>query len=112
MPVFLRLLGSLVFLAWATGAPFAQTAPSPAPVGVWQGTNSGDVIWLKPDMSCAATGSVNVHGECRWAATFTGGVLTMTYFWVIDYANLGWSIRWLDRDRILVNEVEVFVRME
>ena len=43
-------------------------------------------------------------------ATATGGVLTMTYQWTVGPAHIGRSIRWIDRNTILVNNVEQFVR--
>lgn len=87
----------------------AQSAP---PIGLWEGLTSHDFLWLQPDGSCSASGTVNVSGSCTWNATATGGVLTMTYKWTIDYGHIGWSIRWLDRNLILVNNVEQFARRE
>jgi hypothetical protein len=90
--------------------PQVASAQSPAPIGLWQGLNSGDYIWVQANGACSAQGTVNVSGTCTWSATSTGGVLTMTYQWTIGPAHIGWSIRWIDRNTILVNNVEQFVR--
>lgn len=83
---------------------------SPAPIGLWQGMNSGDYIMVQPGGACSASGTVNVAGTCTWNATSTGGVLTMTYQWTIGPGRIHWSIRWLGRDLLLINNVEQFAR--
>lgn len=82
------ILGVIFVLAplLSAGAS-AQSAP---PIGLWQGQNSGDTLWLGPDGSCAAGGSVSVAGICTWSATATGGVLTMTYQWTAGPATMAW----------------------
>lgn len=91
-------------------SPAATAQGSPAPIGLWQGLNSGDYIMVQPNGACSASGSVNVAGTCSWNATSTGGVLTMTYQWTIGPARIHWSIRWLGRDMLLINNVEQFAR--
>src|SRR5690349_1737780 len=61
----------------------ANAQGSPAPIGLWQGMNSGDYIMVQANGACSASGTVNVAGTCTWNATSTGGVLTMTYQWTI-----------------------------
>lgn len=102
-----RLLCLLPLLALSDGA---HAQGSPAPIGLWQGMNSGDYIMVQPNAACSASGSVNVSGWCTWNATATGGVLTMTYQWTIGPARIHWSIRWLGRDLLLINNVEQFAR--
>ncbi|MBX3501230.1 MAG: hypothetical protein KF889_17455 [Alphaproteobacteria bacterium] len=102
------LVGFLI--AQLTVATSALAQGSPAPIGLWQGMNSGDFILVQPNGACSASGTVNVAGTCTWNATSTGGVLTMTYQWTIGPARIHWSIRWLGRDVILVNNVEQFAR--
>ena len=107
-----RAIGLLAF-AFAlllAPSPGAQAQGSPAPIGLWQGQNSGDYIMVQASGACSASGTVNVSGTCAWNATSTGGVLTMTYQWTIGPAHLHWSIRWISRDVILVNNVEQFAR--
>lgn len=91
-------------------SPTARAQESPAPIGLWQGMSSGDYIWVQANGACSASGSFNMSGNCTWSATATGGVLTMTYQWTVGPANVAWSIRWLGRDLILVNQVERFAR--
>jgi hypothetical protein len=99
-------LGLACALLFADAA-HAQSAP---PFGLWQGENGSGYLLLQDNGACSASGMINVSGSCNWSATSTGGVLTMTYFWVTDYAHLSWSIRWISRNLILVNEVERFDR--
>ena len=95
----------ILFFSHAAGAQ-----GSPPPIGLWQGQSSGDYIWVQANGACSAQGTVNVSGTCSWNPTSTGGVLTMTYQWTIGPGHIGWSIRWISRDVILVNSVEQFVR--
>lgn len=88
----------------------ATAQGSPAPIGLWQGMNSGDYIMVQANGACSASGTVNVAGRCSWNATSTGGVLTMTYQWTIGPARIHWSVRWLGRDLLLINNVEQFAR--
>jgi len=83
---------------------------SPAPIGLWQGQNSGDYMMIQANGACSASGTVNVSGSCSWNATSTGGVLTMTYPMPVAPGHIYWSIRWISRDVILVNNVEQFFR--
>lgn len=101
------LLCALSLMAPSQGA---NAQGSPAPIGLWQGMNSGDFIMVQPNGACSASGTVNVAGTCTWNATSTGGVLTMTYQWTIGPARIHWSIRWLGRDLLLINNVEQFAR--
>ncbi len=101
------LLGALALMAPSLAA---QAQGSPAPIGLWQGLNSGDYIQVQQNGACSASGSINVAGTCSWNATATGGVLTMTYQWTIGPARIHWSIRWLNRDMLLINNVEQFAR--
>ena len=91
-------------------APQVATAQSTAPVGVWQGLNSGDYLNIQANGSCSATGHVNVAGTCTWNASAAGGILTMTYPWTIAPGHIYWNIIWINRTTILVNSVERFVR--
>jgi hypothetical protein len=100
----------IIALAAAILPHVAAAQGSPPPIGLWQGQNSGDFILVEGNGACSASGSVNVAGTCTWSATSTGGVLTMTYQWTIAPAHIGWSIRWINRNVILVNNVEQFVR--
>ena len=88
----------------------AHAQGSPAPIGLWQGKNSGDYILVQVNGSCSASGSIKVAGTCTWSATSTGGVLTMTYPWTLAPGHIGWSIRWINRNTLLINNVEQFVR--
>jgi len=101
------LVCGLSLVALSHGTAQAQ---SPAPIGLWQGMNSGDFIMVQATGACSASGSVNVAGNCTWNPTSTGGVLTMTYQWTIAPARIHWSIRWLGRDLLLINNVEQFAR--
>jgi hypothetical protein len=101
----LLLLGLLL-----AGSPAAQAQGSAAPIGLWQGLSSGDYIWVQANGACSASGSFNMSGSCTWSATSTGGVLTMTYQWTLGPATVAWSVQWLNRDVILVNQIEQFVR--
>jgi hypothetical protein len=85
---------------------------SPAPIGLWQGTTSGDYILLQANGQCSASGSINIAGYCQWMDTATGGVLQLTYQWVKGPGHIDWSIRWLNQQSILVNNVETFVRRQ
>lgn len=91
-------------------SPAATAQGSPAPIGLWQGLNSGDYIMVQPNGACSASGSINVAGTCTWNATSTGGVLTMTYQWTIGPGRIHWSIRWIGRNMLLINNVEQFER--
>jgi len=104
----IRLLLCLLPLLALSQATHAQG--SPAPIGLWQGQNSGDYIMVQANGACSASGSVNVAGTCTWNATSTGGVLTMTYQWTIGPARIHWSIRWISQDLLLINNVEQFAR--
>ena len=99
------------FAACALTISVAASAQSAVPLGLWRGMNSGDALWIKPNTECSASGTVNVAGNCAWSATSTGGVLTMKYAWTIGPGYIYYSIRWLDRNTILVNNVERFVRV-
>ncbi len=103
----------LLPLACVIALAFQHTAGaqgSAAPIGLWQGQNSGDYLWVQSNGTCSAQGTVNVSGTCTWNATATGGVLTMTYPWTIAPGHILWSIRWVNRNVIFVNNVEQFVR--
>jgi hypothetical protein len=101
-------VGSLVALTVSAESPAAaQSAP---PFGYWIGEASGDGIYLAQDGSCTVSGSVNVAGTCQWQASYTGGILTMTYPWVIAPGHLFWNIRYLSGNQMLVNQVEKFDR--
>ncbi|MGE0423457.1 MAG: hypothetical protein AB7O88_14410 [Reyranellaceae bacterium] len=104
----IRLL--LCLLPLMALSPSTHAQGSPPPIGLWQGMNSGDYIMVQPNGACSASGTVNVSGSCSWSATSTGGVLTMTYQWTIGPARIHWSIRWLGRDLLLINNVERFAR--
>jgi hypothetical protein len=101
-------LGAAAMLAAMTVAAEA----SPPPIGLWQGTTSGDYILVKTNGECSASGSVNIAGYCWWMDTATGGVLELTYQWVKGPGHIDWSIRWLNPQSILVNNVETFVRRQ
>ena len=101
---------SLCWLLLMAASFAARAQGSPAPIGLWQGLSSGDYISVQSDGACSAGGSFNMSGSCSWSATSTGGVLTMTYQWTAGPGHVAWSIRWLGRDMILVNEVEQFAR--
>lgn len=100
---------ALLFAA-AMLIPSSARAQSPAPIGTWQGLHSGDYLIIEGNGNCAARGTVNVAGTCRWAPTAIGGILTMTYPWTIAPGHIVWSIRWINQSTILVNNVEQFVR--
>jgi hypothetical protein len=111
---FKNVLKALVALA-VVGAPtlFAATnaqAQSPAPIGLWQGQNSGDYIRINTNGSCSATGTVNVAGRCEWLPTSAGGVLNMYYPMPLAPGRIGWSVIWINRNTIRLNGVELFVR--
>jgi hypothetical protein len=111
-PSILRTAMCLLLCLLPMMAPSHSTNAqgSPPPIGLWQGMNSGDYLMIQANGACSASGTVNVSGSCAWNATSTGGVLTMTYQWTIGPARIHWSIRWLGRDLILVNNVEQFAR--
>ena len=71
----------LLLLVVGQVLPGVARAQSPPPIGLWQGLNSGDYIWVQANGACSAQGTVNVSGTCTGSATSTGGVLTMTYQW-------------------------------
>jgi hypothetical protein len=91
-------------------APQLAHAQSPAPIGTWQGLNSGDYLSISSNGSCYARGTVNVAGTCTWQASSAGGILTMTYPWTIAPGHIYWNIIWVNKTTILVNSVERFVR--
>src|SRR6478672_10353234 len=103
----IAVVRSLILGAALASLPQAAAAQgSPAPVGLWQGQNSGDHIWVKPNGECSASGTVNVSGSCTWNPTSAGGILTMTYQWVRGPGQIHWSVIWIDRNVIQVNGVE------
>src|SRR6476620_5850242 len=101
-------IAALILVAASLQQAAAQS--SSAPVGLWQGQNSGDHIWVKPNGECSASGTVNVSRYCTWSPSSAGGILTMTYQWVRGPGRIHWSIIWIDRNVIQVNGVERFVR--
>ncbi len=105
-----RQLAGLTILLLGAVFPAIASAQSAAPLGLWQGVNSGDYILVQTNGDCAVQGMVNVSGTCSWDSTSTGGVLTMTYQWTIGPANIYWSIRWIDDNTLLINDAEHFVR--
>lgn len=105
-----RLVAAALVTLANTLPAFAQSA---APTGMWQGTTSGDFIYVQGDGNCSVSGaSINVAGTCSWNPSYSGGILTLTYWWVTDYANLYYNVTWIDQGQILVNSAEVFVRMQ
>jgi hypothetical protein len=102
------LMGSLAASFVAT-LQSAQ-AQAPAPFGLWQGQRSGDYILINNDGSCSASGTVNVAGRCEWLATSVGGVLNMYYPMPLQPGRVGWSVTWIDRNTLMLNGVERFVR--
>ena len=105
----MKSLFGLLFAAALLGPQIAQ-AQSPAPVGLWQGLNSGDYINVQANGSCSASGSINVAGTCTWQSSAAGGILTMTYPWTLAPGHIYWNIIWIDRNTMMVNSVERFVR--
>ena len=53
---------------------------------------------------------VKVAGRCEWLSTSTGGVLNLYYPMPLQPGRISWSVRWLDRNTILLNGVERFRR--
>jgi hypothetical protein len=90
--------------------PQAARAQSPAPVGLWQGANSGDFLMIQANGSCSARGTVNVAGRCEWLPSARGGILNMYYPMPLQPGRIGWSIIWIDRNTLMVNGVERFHR--
>ena len=101
------MLAATLGLIASAGAAFAQ---APAPIGLWQGANTGDYIQVLGNGNCSASGMVNVAGRCEWLPTSTGGVLNLYYPMPLQPGRIGWSITWIDRNTILVNGVERFYR--
>ena len=107
-PIFGLFL--LIALIASAGSPAAaQSAP---PIGYWVGETSGDGIYVEQNGSCSVSGSIKLAGTCRWQATSIGGILTMTYPWVIAPGNIYWNIRYLSANQMLVNQVEKFDRRQ
>lgn len=107
----MKSLFGLLFVA-AMLVPQIAQAQSAAPIGVWQGLNSGDYLNIQADGHCSATGHVNVAGTCTWRSSYAGGILTMTYPWVLEPGHIYWNIIWINRGTIMVNSVERFVRRQ
>jgi hypothetical protein len=107
MQSILRASGlfSLALTALAGSPAAGQSAP---PFGYWVGEASGDGIYLAQDGTCAVSGSINMAGTCEWQASSIGGILTMTYPWVIAPGHLFWNIRYLSSNQMQVNQVEKF----
>jgi hypothetical protein len=102
-------LAALVIAPTLT-ASHAALAQSPMPIGLWQGERSRDYLQINGDRSCSASGTVNVAGRCEWLPTSTGGILNMYYPMPLQPGRIGWSVQWLDRNTLLLNGVERFVR--
>src|SRR5262245_9409153 len=83
---------------------------APAPFGLWQGERSGDYMLINADGSCSASGTVNVAGRCEWLPTSVGGVLNMYYPMPLRPGRIGWSVTWIDRNTLMLNSVERFIR--
>jgi hypothetical protein len=105
----LRLAAVMTLLATAV-LPEAAQAQSPPPFGLWQGANSGDFLLIQTNGSCSASGTVNVAGRCQWIPSARGGILNMFYPMPLAPGRIGWSIIWLDRNTLMVNGVERFLR--
>ncbi len=110
MKLVSRFLIALLLLPLMTWSQGAEAQGSRVPMGVWQGLVSGDTLVIQPNGSCSSTGKASYSGFCTWAATSTGGVLTMTHLWKAGPVRIQWNIRWLRRDLILVNNGEQFAR--
>jgi hypothetical protein len=101
---------ALVTTTFLAGVQSAH-AQSAMPYGLWRGQNSGDFMQISFDQSCSASGLINVAGRCEWLPTSTGGVLNMYYPMPLRPGRIGWSVTWLDRNTLLINGVERFVRV-
>ena len=105
----MKSLAGLSFAA-AMLVPQLAHAQSAAPIGVWQGLNSGDYLTIEANGTCGASGTVNVAGTCTWQSSSAGGILTMTYPMPLEPGHIYWNIIWVNQTTILVNSVERFVR--
>jgi hypothetical protein len=106
----MKSLARIAFVAAALCVSPLAHAQSPAPIGVWQGLNSGDYLVIQANGSCSARGTVNVAGTCTWQSSSAGGILTMTYPWTIAPGHIYWNIIWVNKTTLMVNSVERFVR--
>jgi hypothetical protein len=109
------LTGAVRFCVLAIGLVVgSQSAQAQGrePFGVWQGERGATVLVINRDGSCSATAPVNAVGQCEWRPNpdRSGGMLTIYYTWIIQPSRVGWNLLWLNRNTLLVNGVERFVR--
>jgi hypothetical protein len=108
LPRALRFCVLAVCFAAISQAAHAQ---SRAPFGVWQGERAGAYLAIHRDGRCFAT-VVSVVARCEWRPNpdRSGGILTMYDTFLLQPGRIGWSLLWLNRNTLLVNGVERYVR--
>jgi hypothetical protein len=99
-----------MFLAAAMAAALAPAAraEAPAPLGRWVSTTSGAVFVIAGN-GCSFQGQVTVVGQCDWAPTSRGGILTLFYPLPLEPGKIYYSVVWVDQNTITV-EGEYFFR--
>lgn len=103
------LRAGAVAAAALTGAGPAD-AGSAVPWGMWSTAHGEEMLYVG-NGGCAfgANGQWTVSGSCRWNASSAGGILTIRYYHVIDYANVYFNVLWQGRGVITV-EGDYFYR--
>jgi hypothetical protein len=105
----LRTLPAVVASLLAMAVQSAQ-AQSRMPFGLWQGERSGATIQINRDMTCSASGRVNVAGPCEWLSTRTGGQLNIYHRMLFEHRRVGWSVLRLDGKTLLLDGAERYFR--
>ncbi len=93
-----------ILLAGLAGAP--ACAETFAPLGLWRGVASGDLLVVQGPAFCSVVGSVTVAGPCTWTPGRPpgdrSGTLAVTAAGTVGPSRLDLVVRWLDADTILV----------
>ncbi len=91
-------------LAALAGSP--ARAESFAPVGLWRGERSGDLLVVAGADFCSLAGAVTIAGPCTWAPEpgTRAGTLSVTAVATQGPPHLDLAVRWVDADTILLGE--------
>lgn len=85
-------------------------AGSAVPWGMWYTEGGGEQLYVGNDgCGFGANGQWTVTGTCSWNASNAGGILTIRYYHVTDYANVYFNVIWRGQGVITV-EGDVFYR--
>ncbi len=107
-----RILGMAVLCA-VCGVSTSALAQSAPPIGFWSTPDGGEKLLVGADAQCsfAAAGAQTWGGPCTWDATYSGGILSISYETVMGPAQVRFNVTWTSQTSISVNG-DPFTRLQ